>query len=85
MTKEEDNIAFNQWLKDHGHNFPGMPKNALYQVYRSMDEANKREFLEEAINKKFVDRHGECLTDFCSKDNHEKCMTCKHFEKKESL
>lgn len=70
MTKEEDNIAFNQWLKDHGHNFPGMPKNALYQVYRSMDEENKREFLEEALSKKFVDRYGECLTIEDSRSEH---------------
>ena len=52
MTKEEDKIAFEQWLKDHGHNFPMMPKYALYQVYRSMDEENKREFLEEALGSK---------------------------------
>lgn len=48
MTDAEDQIAFNQWLKDHGHNFPGMPKDTLYYVYRSMDLANKLEFLEEA-------------------------------------
>lgn len=48
MTEEEDKIAFEQWLKDHGHNFPGMKKDTLYYVYRSMDEKNKREFLEEA-------------------------------------
>ena len=32
--------------------------------------------------KNFLD--DECIrhTDSCSKDNHEKCMTCKHFEKK---
>lgn len=52
MTEKEDKIAFEQWLKDHGHNFPGMPKYALYQVYRSMDEENKREFLEEAMMSK---------------------------------
>jgi hypothetical protein len=34
--------------------------------------------------KNFLD--DECIkhTDSCSKDNHEKCMTCKHFEKKEN-
>lgn len=48
MTEEEDKIAFNQWLKDHGHNFPGMSKDTLYYVYRSMDLENKLEFLEEA-------------------------------------
>jgi hypothetical protein len=33
--------------------------------------------------KNFLD--DECIkhSDSCSKDNHEKCMTCKHFEKKE--
>jgi hypothetical protein len=33
--------------------------------------------------KNFLD--DECIrhTDSCSKENHEKCMTCKHFEKKE--
>lgn len=55
MTEEEDKIAFEQWLKDWGYkSFPAMPKSALYYVYRTMDEENKREFLEEAIehNKK---------------------------------
>ena len=33
--------------------------------------------------KNFLD--DECIkhSDSCSKDNHDKCMTCKHFEKKE--
>jgi len=48
MTEEEDKIAFEQWIKDHGHHFPGMKKDTLYYIYRSMDEENKREFLEEA-------------------------------------
>ena len=52
MNEEEDKIAFNQWLKDHGHHFPGMKKDTLYYVYRSMDEENKREFLEEALRSK---------------------------------
>lgn len=52
MTEEEDKIAFEQWIKDHGHNFPGMNKDTLYYVYRSMDEENKREFLEEALRSK---------------------------------
>ncbi len=26
MTEKEDKIAFEQWLKDHGHNFPPMLK-----------------------------------------------------------
>ena len=52
MTEEEDKIAFNQWFKDWGHEFPGMPKDTLYYVYRSMDEENKREFLEEALRSK---------------------------------
>ena len=51
MTEEEDKIAFNQWYKDWGHKFPGMKKDTLYYVYRSMDEANKLEFLEEARRK----------------------------------
>ena len=41
MTEEEDKIAFEQWLKDHGHHFPGMKKDTLYYVYRSMDEEIK--------------------------------------------
>lgn len=52
MTEEEDKIAFNQWYKDWGHEFPGMKKDTLYYVYRSMDEKNKREFLEEALRSK---------------------------------
>ena len=52
MTEEEDKIAFNQWVKDWGHHFPGMPKDALYYIYRSMDEENKLEFLEEARRNK---------------------------------
>lgn len=56
MTNEEDKIAFNQWFKDHGHNFPGMKKDTLYYVYRSMDEENKREFLEEAREGKKNDK-----------------------------
>lgn len=50
MTDKEDKIAFNQWIKDWGSHFPNMPKDTLYYVYRSMDEENKREFLEEAKN-----------------------------------
>ena len=53
MTDEEDKIAFEQWLKDWGYkSFPTMPKSTLYYVYRSMDEENKREFLEEARSRK---------------------------------
>lgn len=48
MTKEEEQIAFNQWLKDWGDNFNGMPKKALWQIYRSMDLSNRLEFLQEA-------------------------------------
>lgn len=48
MTDEEENIAFNQWVKDWGSNFPNMPRKALYQVYRSMDKENRLEFLAEA-------------------------------------
>ena len=35
--------------------------------------------------KYFLDNECRKHQDSCSKDNHEKCMTCKHFEKKESL
>ena len=52
MTDEEEKIAFEQWLKDWGHNFPGIPKSSLYYVYRSMDEENRREFLEEVRRNK---------------------------------
>lgn len=48
MTEEEEQIAFNQWVKDWGGNFPNMSRKALYQVYRSMDEENRLEFLQEA-------------------------------------
>lgn len=48
MTDEEEQIAFNQWLKDWDEHFRGMPKSSLLYVYRSMDEANRQEFLEEA-------------------------------------
>ena len=52
MTDEEEKIAFEQWLKDWGDNFPNMPKkNTLWYVYRSMDEDNRIEFLEEARRK----------------------------------
>ena len=48
MTKEEEQIAFKQWCKDWGDNFKGMPKNVLWQIYRSMDLENRKEFLEES-------------------------------------
>lgn len=47
MTKEEEQFAFKQWLKDWGNQFPGMSKDALFQVYRSMDLDCRKEFLEE--------------------------------------
>ena len=51
MTEEEEQIAFNQWVKDWEDNFKGMPKSALWQIYRSMDFENRKEFLEEARRK----------------------------------
>lgn len=51
MTDKEEKIAFEQWVKDWGDNFPNMPKDALWYVYRSMDEKNRIEFLEEAKRK----------------------------------
>lgn len=48
MTDEEEKIAFEQWVKDWGSN---MPKDTLWYVYRSMDEENRNEFLEEARRK----------------------------------
>ena len=35
-----------------GHQFLGMKKDTSYYIYRSMDEENKLEFLEEARRKK---------------------------------
>lgn len=52
MTEEEEQIAFNQWIKDWGDNFKGMPRSALWYVYRSMDLENRKEFLEEARRNK---------------------------------
>lgn len=52
MTDKEEKIAFEQWLKDWRDYFPLMAKSALYRVYRSMDESNRREFLEEAKRNK---------------------------------
>jgi hypothetical protein len=52
MTEEEDKIAFEQWVKDHGHHFPGMKKDTLYRIYCSIDEEYKREFLEKALRSK---------------------------------
>jgi hypothetical protein len=51
MTEEEEQIAFKQWGKDWGDNFKGMPKNALWQIYRNMDLENRKEFLEESKEK----------------------------------
>lgn len=51
MTDEEEKIAFEQWVKDWGDHFPNMPKDTLWYVYRSMDEENRIEFLEEARRK----------------------------------
>ena len=48
MTDEEEQIAFEQWIKDWGDHFKGMDKNTLWYVYRSMDLENRKEFLEEA-------------------------------------
>lgn len=48
MTDKEEKIAFEQWLKDWGDNIPNMPKDTLWFVYRSMDEQNRKEFLEKA-------------------------------------
>ena len=49
MTDEEEQIAFKQWLKDWRYMFPEtMTKQALWQVYRTMDLENRIEFLEEA-------------------------------------
>jgi len=73
MTKAEDNIAFNQWIKDHGHHFPGMKKDTLYYVYRSMDEENKREFLEEAGYVKFSYWCNSC----CRRQSKDICEYCK--------
>ena len=52
MTDEEEQIAFKQWCKDWGDNFKGMPKSVLWQIYRSMDLENRKEFLEESKEKK---------------------------------
>ena len=52
MTEEEEQIAFKQWCKDWGDNFKGMPKSVLWQIYRSMDLENRKEFLEESKEKK---------------------------------
>ena len=48
MTDKEELIAFKQWIKDWGNRFSNMPKDTLWYVYRSMDEDNRIEFLEEA-------------------------------------
>lgn len=53
MTDEEEKIAFEQWLKDYwGDNLSPMLRSGLYFVYRSMNESNRREFLEEAKRNK---------------------------------
>lgn len=51
MTDKEEQIAFKQWIKDCGNNFKGMSRNVLWQIYRSMDLENRKEFLEEARSK----------------------------------
>jgi hypothetical protein len=48
MTDKEEQIAFEQWIKDWGDRFSNMPKDTLWYIYRSMDEDNRIEFLEEA-------------------------------------
>lgn len=48
MTDKEEQIAFEQWIEDHGQYIKGISKDALWQVYRSMDEENRLEFLEKA-------------------------------------
>lgn len=48
MTEEEEQIAFRQWMKDWGSQFNGLPQNALWQIYISMDLSNRLEFLQEA-------------------------------------
>ena len=48
MTDKEEQIAFEQWIKDWGDHFKGIGKDTLWYIYRSMDEENRKEFLEEA-------------------------------------
>lgn len=48
MTDKEEQIAFKQWVKDWGYMFGTMSKESLWLVYRSMDEENRKEFLDEA-------------------------------------
>lgn len=49
MTDKEEQIAFKKWIKDWGEHFKGMSKDALWYIYRSMDEENRLEFLKEAL------------------------------------
>ena len=48
MTEEEEKTAFEQWVNDWGDNFPNMPKDTLWFVFRSMDEQNRKEFFKKA-------------------------------------
>lgn len=61
MTDEEEGIAFEQWKKDWGHNFPGVSNCALFSIYRSMDLDCRLEFLEESkrtgLYQKEIKRH----------------------------
>lgn len=48
MTDSEECIAFVQYKKDWGNQFPGLSDTGLFRIYRSMDLENRLEFLEEA-------------------------------------
>ena len=48
MTNTEECIAFVQFKKDWGNQFPGLSNKGLFGIYRSMDLENRLEFLEEA-------------------------------------